>query len=312
MSPLIDPPGAVVSVSEFAWTPRSTGLIFLSCLSAFLVRSWSTGATSPDHNPDHNPDPNPDHNPDHNPDPDPSLSSSPSLALALTQALARTLPRSTGATSPDPNPSPNLTNPNSDPTLLLPLPQVNWSGFLVIGACSALTHQYSMLGAHPPGALLTIPCSALTHQVRTMALPWLYLPFPYLPLLCLLWLYLLHPVYFMPPGARPAQGKRGGTGRLVYLRAGLPGEVAARCGPRGVRDPRVHLHQPARAGAAEAAGEAAGPVALAPAPRRNPTCLRIQNPQHARHLALFPQRDALFPVAFLYLFIYQVRYREFM
>ena len=46
----------------------------------------------------------------------------------------------------------------------------------------------------------------LTVSVLTIAMPTVAL--------------LTIPCYFMPPGARPAQGKRGGTGRLVYLRAG--------------------------------------------------------------------------------------------
>ena len=36
MSPMVDPPG----LAQFAWTPRSTGLIGLSCLAAFFV-NWS-------------------------------------------------------------------------------------------------------------------------------------------------------------------------------------------------------------------------------------------------------------------------------
>ena len=72
MSPLIDPPG----VSEFEWTPRSTGLIFLSCLSAFLVTPCPTRATSPHPHPSHRPNPN--------------LTPTPTLALAL--ALALTFP----------------------------------------------------------------------------------------------------------------------------------------------------------------------------------------------------------------------------
>ena len=89
MSPLIDPPG----VSEFEWTPRSTGLIFLSCLSAFLVTPCPTRATSPHPHPSHRPNPNPNPNP--SPSPSPSLNLP--RALVLTAALA--LPRSTGAAS---------------------------------------------------------------------------------------------------------------------------------------------------------------------------------------------------------------------